>query len=266
MGNLFTEFNKQNLEAEPSINENPQNHASTETPDELSGKVTEPAHAAHSSAGKLFSSSATETNPQALVSDEVVLAAGVPDTSNNFFNKGQKDGKDTNNNTDNLNDNSDNIVISSSASSPNPFANLNRRKIDTSKLTGEGKKSFKDIVESSDNNILEGIELPDPPNPNAEPEEVTQYLIDKLTAVASHTSHNREVLAQLHTQLKEQPQTSELLMPQHLGLITSVMEGLASKAHKSAKVKKTKAVAKEKTKTETVKKAEKLNDSIGSIF
>lgn len=119
---------------------------------------------------------------------------------------------------------------------------------------------------TGNNNVLKDVELPPNPAPDASPADITGYYLAKLNAVAGHITAGRSVLAELHTHLKENPDTQSLLLPENLGEITRVMGGLTKRAHGSAQAKKAKSQKKVAVKEEKVEKVNAEADAMGDIF
>lgn len=97
---------------------------------------------------------------------------------------------------------------------------------------------------------LQPTDVPSPPPPptDAGPEEVMRFLCAKMKhAVDTHT-HGKEVLAEVHQFLVAQPALKELLLPEDMASITSLMQRITTTAHKTMTAAKA---------TATVKAAEK---------
>lgn len=94
------------------------------------------------------------------------------------------------------------------------------------------------------------LEVGNPPPASATPAEVTQYYLDKLAASVKHNTGGKETLKELHFQLAENPETKNLVLPDHLGLITSLMDKLTGSAHTRMTTKKVETVKKRTKKAE----------------
>lgn len=95
------------------------------------------------------------------------------------------------------------------------------------------------------------------PGLDAEPMEWTRYHLDVLNATLEANMTPRDALIDVHRQLKDNPDTKQLLMPEDMQGITLAMLRLTQRAH----------VTKQKAKTERIEKKvtkEKETDAIVS--
>ena len=129
------------------------------------------------------------------------------------------------------------------------------------------KPNFGPVTKTSGaNDVFANIELPPNPSPDASPAEITEYYLAKMNAVGDHLAAGRNVLAELHTHLAENPETKDLLLPEHLGQITYLMEGLTRRAHVSAQTRKATSQAKTAKKEVTKEKTNAVVAGMGNIL
>lgn len=138
--------------------------------------------------------------------------------------------------------------------------------VDAASTSGIKPDFSKATSTSGTNDVLANIELPPTPEPDATPVEITAYYLAKLNATAGHIAAGRNVLAELHGHLSDNPETKDLLLPSELGLITSVMEGLTRTAHKSAQVRKSTSQAKTAKKEQVAEKTSSVIAGMGNIL
>lgn len=119
---------------------------------------------------------------------------------------------------------------------------------------------------AKENDILDGLTLPEPPPVDATPEVLLTYQLDKLAVVINHPIASRDTLAALHDQLKSNPQLKELLLPEHLGNITKSMGILTQTAHGRAVAKKTTAQKKVVAKEAKAKEVDELADEFAGMM
>lgn len=241
MGSMFDKLNNKTLNkeqptsVEASEDTTPLNSATTESPASISAEATDD----------------TLVTDNDLPVDQEVVDEQPSDTHNQDANVSEES-----------------IAAAASTGAVSGYADvLNRPVSSVNDNAGGIKPDFGPVTKTVDkNNILDGVELPPTPEQGASPADVTRYYLDKLNAVTGHVTAGRSVLAELHTHLKENPDTKDLLLPEHLGEITRVMGNLTRRAHGSAQAKKSVAQKKVAVKEEKVVKIDAAAEALGDIF